>query len=56
MLKIYDYMEGVDNYSDSIPNLESSDVPAGTFTDPNIGGYSPIISPSLFSSLALNDI
>ena len=55
-LKKYDYMEGVDNYADSIPNLESSDVSAGTFTDPNIGGSSPIISPSLFSSLALNDV
>lgn len=55
-LKIYDYMEGVDNYADSIPNLESSNVPTGTFTDPNMGGSSPIISPSLFSSLALNDV
>ena len=49
-------MEGVDNYIDSIPDLESTDMPAGIFTDPNIGGSSPIISSSLFSSLALNDV
>lgn len=54
--KKYDYMEGVDNYIDSIPDLESTDMPAGIFTDPNIGGSSPIISSSLFSSLALNDV